>query len=34
VPNSIIIFKPFANIKVVVALAALRNRADTSIAPG
>jgi DNA-binding response OmpR family regulator len=33
VPNSIMISKPFAAMEVVVALASLRNRADTSGAP-
>jgi DNA-binding response OmpR family regulator len=33
VPNSIMISKPFAVMEVVVALASLRNRADTSVPP-
>ena len=33
VPNSLMISKPFAQIEVVVALASLRNKADTSVAP-
>jgi DNA-binding response OmpR family regulator len=33
VPNSIMISKPFAAMEVVVALASLRNRADSSVAP-
>lgn len=34
VPNSIMISKPFAPVEVVVALATLRNQADTSVSPG
>ena len=33
VPNSTMITKPFAAIEVVVALASLRNRAETSVTP-